>query len=132
MFWKSFKTAGDNGVLGASARNLTVSFVWQANCRASGNCLRRFWPCWRKSRRAGRPVWGAWSGGEYDRPLEHAVYEQDCGASKNHQHGGRDEDLRRLTPLGFKHIRFLGRHDFTFRGRPEPGGLRPLRQIQVV
>ena len=44
----------------------------------------------------------------------------------------RDEDLRRLTPLGFKHIRFLGRYDFTLRTRPEVGGLRPLRQRRMM
>jgi len=44
----------------------------------------------------------------------------------------RDEDLRRITPLGFKHIRFLGRYDFTLRARPEAGGLRPLRQRRKV
>jgi hypothetical protein len=40
----------------------------------------------------------------------------------------RDEDIRRVTPLGFKHIRFLGRYDFTLRVKPERGGLRPLQQ----
>jgi TnpA family transposase len=40
----------------------------------------------------------------------------------------RDEDIRRLDPLGFAHIRFLGRYDFTLKVRTEPGGLRPLRQ----
>jgi TnpA family transposase len=40
----------------------------------------------------------------------------------------RDEDIKRLTPLGFAHIRFLGRYDFTLKARTEVGGLRPLRQ----
>jgi hypothetical protein len=35
------------------------------------------------------------------------------------------EDLARLSPLGFRHINFLGRYAFA---RPaEPGELRPLR-----
>ena len=40
----------------------------------------------------------------------------------------RDEDVKRLTPLGFEHIRFLGRYDFTLKVKTEVGGLRPLRQ----
>ncbi len=40
----------------------------------------------------------------------------------------RDEDIRRLTPLGFDHIRLTGRYDFTLTARPEIGGLRPLRR----
>ena len=40
----------------------------------------------------------------------------------------RDEDIKRLNPLGFEHIRFLGRYDFTLKARTEVGGLRPLRQ----
>ena len=40
----------------------------------------------------------------------------------------RDEDIKRLDPLGFAHIRFLGRYDFTLKVRTEPGGLRSLRQ----
>ena len=43
----------------------------------------------------------------------------------------RDEDIRRVTPLGFKHIRFLGRYDFTLRVKPEHGGLRPLQQKRM-
>ena len=42
----------------------------------------------------------------------------------------RDEDIRRLTPLGYDHIRLLGRYDFTLRERPEAGGLRPLRRVR--
>ena len=33
-------------------------------------------------------------------------------------------DIARLSPLGFRHINFLGRDAFTL---PEPGRLRPLR-----
>ena len=44
----------------------------------------------------------------------------------------RDEDLRRLTPLGFKHIRFLGRFDFTLRARSKTGRLRSLRQTGMA
>ena len=42
-------------------------------------------------------------------------------------HGVRDEDVARLSPLGFEHIIMLGRYAFTV---PEPlarGELRPLR-----
>lgn len=40
----------------------------------------------------------------------------------------RDEDVRRLTPLGFDHIRLTGRYDFTLTAQPEAGGLRQLRR----
>lgn len=40
----------------------------------------------------------------------------------------RQEDIKRLTPLGFDHIRLTGRYDFTLTASPEVGGLRPLRQ----
>jgi TnpA family transposase len=40
----------------------------------------------------------------------------------------RDEDIERLTPLGYEYIRLIGRYDFTLRTKPERGGLRPLRQ----
>lgn len=43
----------------------------------------------------------------------------------------RDEGLKRLTPLGFEHIRLLGRYDFTLKAKPEAGGLRPLRRVQT-
>ena len=33
-------------------------------------------------------------------------------------------DVARLSPLGFRHVNFLGRYAFTL---PEPGRLRPLR-----
>ena len=42
-------------------------------------------------------------------------------------HPVRDEDVARLSPLGFEHINMLGRYAFTL---PEPvarGELRPLR-----
>jgi hypothetical protein len=35
-----------------------------------------------------------------------------------------DADVARLSPLGFKHIHFLGRYAFT---PSEPGQVRPLR-----
>jgi TnpA family transposase len=44
----------------------------------------------------------------------------------------RDEDIKRLTPLGFEHIRFLGRYDFTLKARTEVGGLRPLRRKRTL
>ena len=43
------------------------------------------------------------------------------------EHDVRDEDVARLSPLGFEHINMLGRYAFTL---PEPvarGELRPLR-----
>jgi TnpA family transposase len=40
----------------------------------------------------------------------------------------RDEDVLRLTPLGFDHIRLTGRYDFTLTAQPEVGGLRSLRR----
>jgi TnpA family transposase len=36
----------------------------------------------------------------------------------------REEDLARLSPLGFRHINFQGRYTFSY---PELGALRPLR-----
>ena len=36
----------------------------------------------------------------------------------------REEDVVRLSPLGFKHLNFLGRYAFT---APTPGQLRTLR-----
>lgn len=40
----------------------------------------------------------------------------------------REEDVKRLTPLGHDHIRLTGRYDFKLTAKPETGGLRPLRQ----
>lgn len=40
----------------------------------------------------------------------------------------REEDVKRLTPLGYDHIRLTGRYDFTLTAHPEPGGLRPLQR----
>lgn len=40
----------------------------------------------------------------------------------------READVKRLTPLGFDHIRLTGRYDFTLTAKPERGGLRPLRR----
>lgn len=40
----------------------------------------------------------------------------------------REEDVKRLTPLGYDHIRLTGRYDFTLTANPEPGGLRPLQR----
>jgi TnpA family transposase len=36
----------------------------------------------------------------------------------------REEDVARLSPLGFRHVNFLGRYSFSY---PEVGALRPLR-----
>lgn len=40
----------------------------------------------------------------------------------------RKEEIKRLTPLGYDHIRLTGRYDFTLTAKPETGGLRPLQQ----
>ena len=39
----------------------------------------------------------------------------------------RDEDVARLSPLGFEHINMLGRYAFTLPDVVARGGLRPLR-----
>lgn len=39
----------------------------------------------------------------------------------------RDEDMARLSPLGFDHINMLGRHAFTLPEKVARGELRPLR-----
>jgi hypothetical protein len=41
----------------------------------------------------------------------------------------REEDVVRLSPLGFKHLNFLGRYAFT---APTPGQLRPLRDPSAI
>ncbi len=41
----------------------------------------------------------------------------------------REQDLKRLIPLGFDHIRLTGRYNFTLTAKPEMGGLRSLRQV---
>lgn len=40
----------------------------------------------------------------------------------------REEDVKRLTPLGHDHVRLTGRYNFTLTAKPELGGLRPLRK----
>ena len=42
----------------------------------------------------------------------------------------REEDVKRLTPLWYDHIRLTGRYEFTLTAKPEVGGLRPLQQKQ--
>lgn len=39
----------------------------------------------------------------------------------------REEDVKRLTPLGHEHIRLTDRYDFSLTAKPEMGDLRPLR-----
>lgn len=39
----------------------------------------------------------------------------------------RDEDIARLSPLGFDHINMLGRYAFTLPDTVARGELRPLR-----
>ena len=39
----------------------------------------------------------------------------------------RDEDVARLSPLGFEHINMLGRYAFTLPDAVARGELRPLR-----
>ena len=40
----------------------------------------------------------------------------------------REKDVKRLTPLGFDHIRLTGRYDFTLTAKPGAGGLRLFRR----
>jgi len=40
-----------------------------------------------------------------------------------------EEDVARLSPLGFRHINFLGRYSFSY---PEIGPLRPLRDPTIA
>jgi Tn3 transposase DDE domain-containing protein len=42
-------------------------------------------------------------------------------------HDVRDEDIARLSPLGFDHINMLGRYAFTLPETVARGELRPLR-----
>ena len=42
-------------------------------------------------------------------------------------HDVRDEDVARLSPLGFDHINMLGRYAFTLPETVARGELRPLR-----
>ena len=42
-------------------------------------------------------------------------------------HDVRDEDVARLSPLGFEHINMLGRYAFTLPDAVARGELRPLR-----
>jgi len=42
-------------------------------------------------------------------------------------HEVRDEDIARLSPLGFDHINMLGRYAFTLPETVARGELRPLR-----
>ena len=44
-------------------------------------------------------------------------------------HPVRDEDVARLSPLGFRHLNVLARHAFT---PPAPGQMRPLRDPSAV
>jgi hypothetical protein len=41
----------------------------------------------------------------------------------------QEADVARLSPLGFRHVNFLGRYAFTL---PEPGRPRPLRDPDAV
>ena len=43
----------------------------------------------------------------------------------------RDEDVARLSPLGFDHINMLGRYAFTLPGMVARGELRPLRDPRI-
>jgi Tn3 transposase DDE domain len=44
-------------------------------------------------------------------------------------HPVQDEDVARLSPLGFRHLNVLGRYAFT---PPAAGHLRPLRDPSAV
>ena len=43
----------------------------------------------------------------------------------------RDEDVARLSPLGYSHINLLGRYHFNLPDEIARGGLRPLRDPAV-
>ena len=43
----------------------------------------------------------------------------------------RDEDVARLSPLGFDHINMLGRYAFTLPDMVARGELRPLRDPRI-
>jgi hypothetical protein len=47
-------------------------------------------------------------------------------------HDVRDEDIARLSPLGFDHINMLGRYAFTLPETVARGELRPLRDPMTV
>lgn len=42
-------------------------------------------------------------------------------------HEARDEDVARLSPLGFEHVNMPGRYAFTLPDAVTRGELRPLR-----
>lgn len=43
----------------------------------------------------------------------------------------RDEDVARLSPLGFDHINMLGRYASTLPYTVARGELRPLRDLRI-
>jgi hypothetical protein len=43
----------------------------------------------------------------------------------------QSEDIARLTPLGYKHINFLGRYSFTLAEPVAYGQLRPLADSRI-
>ena len=47
-------------------------------------------------------------------------------------HNLRDEDVARLSPLGFDHINMLGRYAFTLPDRVARGELRALRDPTIA
>jgi TnpA family transposase len=51
---------------------------------------------------------------------------------RNEGHDVRDEDVARLSPLGFDHINMLGRYAFTLPDTVARGELRPLRDPRVA
>ena len=44
----------------------------------------------------------------------------------------RDEDVARVSPLGFRHINMLGRYAFTIPDMVARGELRPLRNPSTL
>ena len=44
----------------------------------------------------------------------------------------RDDDISRLSPLGFDHINMLGRYAFTLPDTVARGELRPLRNPSLA
>jgi hypothetical protein len=63
-------------------------------------------------------------GVERRRPLEHGVHGRRLQQLRAAGQEVRDEDIAQLSPRGFKHLNFLGRHSFT---APPVGALRQLR-----
>ena len=64
-------------------------------------------------------------------PFSNTFADHDAGqvgvGARDRGHDVRDEDVARLSPLGFDHINMLGRYAFTLPETVARGELRPLR-----